>query len=235
MSESRSTPSSKGTPPPARNPVELILVRGLIVALLVAVAIEGIQWNSHKTAVAALSQKLKAVEDDPKIPEVNESDVKAILGSKQPVRTELYPASGGGGPASKKLEVYSWFSLNPLNKRELWIHYGRKGVKDEGAATVVAVSTDDQEPKSLEIVDSPAPSTGGPGAGPMVGGPPPGMMGGPGGAGGGRRGAQGRPGPAPGGEEAKPDADASKPTAETADDKNPEPEKSEAKPEADKN
>jgi hypothetical protein len=176
--------------------MEKFLVRGLIAGLLVLVAIEGIGWNSHKTAVAALSKKIKAVEDDSKAPEVTEKDVQEVLGGKQPVKTEQYPASGGGLAPSKKLEVYSWFTFNPANKRELWIHYARKGVKDDGPATVVFVSTDDQEAKPIDAPEA-APSTagGGAGASPMGGGMQPGM-GSPGGGRRGGRGGRGRPGAA---------------------------------------
>ncbi len=251
MSESHSTQTSKGPPPQARNPVEKILVRGLIVGLLVLVAVEGIGWNSHKTAVAALSKKVKAVEDDGNAPEVTEKDVKEALGGKQPTRTEQYPTSTAGLAASKKLEVYSWFTFNPANKRELWVHYARKGVKDDGPATVVFVSTDDQDPKPLDTPEAaPASAGGGAGASPMGGGMMPGM-GPPGGGRRGGRGGRGRPGAASTDAD-KPDADKAdadktddakpegatsdepKTNADPGDDKKPEPEadKSEAKPES---
>ena len=41
--------------------MELILVRGGIAALLVLVAIEGINWNSHKSAVGVLSKTADAL------------------------------------------------------------------------------------------------------------------------------------------------------------------------------
>lgn len=240
MSESHSAPTPQRSPPKARNPVEKLLVRGLIVGLLVLVAIEGIGWNSHKTAVGALSKKVKAVEDDGNAPEVTEKDVKDVLGGKQPVRTEQYPTATNGLPASKKLEVYSWFTFHPSNKRELWVHYAKKGMKDDGPATVVFVSTDDQDAKPVEPIDAPTPSAGGPGPGAMGGGMPQGM--GPPGGGGGR----GRPGPAshdPDKPNVEADAGAKtegatteepKTNADQGDDKKPEPEteKTDAKPES---
>jgi hypothetical protein len=244
MSETHSSQPSQKPPAKARNPIERIVVYGVIAALIVLVGIEANGKFQHKTAVDTITAKLQNVENDVKAPEVTEDDIKAVLGSKQPVRSENYGAVGSIGP-SKKLEVYSWFSLNPSQKRELWVHYGQKGPKDKGPITVIGVSTDAEVAAPVKSLEGETPSAGGPGPGGM--GPPPGMMrGGPGmgppGAGG--PGGRGRPGAGADGEK----ADEAKTEAATTDDKSadektadetpdnekkgePEADKSEAKPE----
>jgi hypothetical protein len=242
MSETRSTQPSQGPPAKARNPFERIIVYGVIVALVVLVGVEAKGRFSHKSAVDTITAMLQKTETDAKAKDVTETDIKSVLGSMQPTRTEQYPASTGFA-ASKKLEVYSWFSLNPAQKRELWIHYARKGAKEEGPATVISVSTDENEAKPVEVQAS-APAGGPPGdpgemRGPMGGGPgmsgPPGMRGGPpgGGPGGaGRPGAGAAEGEKPDGEKTDTKPDEDKPDSEKPDtEKKGDADQPEAKPE----
>jgi hypothetical protein len=181
MSETPAKQSSQAPPPKGRNPIERIAVYGFMVVLLVLVGVEAKGMFAHKAAVNALQALLQAREADSKLPEVTEADVKTIMGSRQPSRTEDFQATNTFA-ASKKLEIYSWFTLNPLQKREIWVKYGRRGLKETGPAAVVSMSTDDQEVSAGSQEIGPAagkandpgftPMGGGPGATPPVGGPP---------------------------------------------------------------
>jgi hypothetical protein len=182
MSEARSTQPSQGpAAKKARNPVERIFVYGVIIALVVLVGFEAYGMFAHTRVVNTLTAQMETTETDAKAPDVTEADIKAALGSKQPIRTEEYP-SAAGYAKSKKLEVYSWFSLrswfDPTKKRELWVKYAKKGAKDDAPQTVISISTDSEEARSPEVV---APAAGGQGPGGEGG--PTGMMPPPGGGG----------------------------------------------------
>lgn len=234
MSQSHASQPSQGPPPKARNPVERMLVWGFIAVLLVLVAIQGVNTWLHSTAVAALQKRVKDADESPSAAEVTEEDVKQVLGSKQPIRTEQYASAGENSPASKKLEVYSWFSLLPTRKLELWVHYGKIGVKEKGVPTVIEISTDDQTAASIEAANPPPPVVGeSPSAGPPAG--TAGMMPAPPGAGGPSGRGRGRPGAATAEGENADDAKADEKKAddEKAEEKKPESEseKAESKPE----
>ncbi|MBI3864396.1 MAG: hypothetical protein HY290_21140 [Planctomycetia bacterium] len=225
MPEGQSPQSSKGPPKQARNPVEMIIVRGLIAALLVAVVIEFIGSRGHSKAAEALSNKMKEAEANPKAPEVTEADVRAVLGDKKPARSEDYSSQKAGSPTSKKLEVYSWFSFNPFRKREIFVHYARQGVKESGPPVVFYVATDQEEAAPVKQVDAPATAGGMPqGMPPMGGGP---------GAPAGAPGQRGPGGPQAGNTKADDTKAANSPDAAKSDEKKPdsESEKPESKPE----
>ncbi|HEY2252841.1 MAG TPA: hypothetical protein VGH74_17340, partial [Planctomycetaceae bacterium] len=135
--------------------------------------------------------------------------VKEAAAGKKPSSTKDYEPGTRAANGAKRVEVYSWFTLNPMSKREMWVYYGGKGKDANEPATVLQITEADvsfmPEPAVAQSSDSgqeggPAaggPAAGGPGAGGPGGrgGPPPGMMGGQGAAmhaaaGGGR---QGRP------------------------------------------
>jgi hypothetical protein len=154
MSENQPAQPSKS--PPARNPVEKVIVYGLILVLLALVGVEAYGKFSQQSAYNSISTELKKADDDAKGAEVTEEFVKKVVGNRSPVQTKNYAASNTGTFAeSKELEVYSWFTLNPYQKREIWVHYARKGVNEKGPAVVVDVSPD--ESRAPAVSDEPKP------------------------------------------------------------------------------
>ena len=242
-----------------RSPVERLLVWGLIGALLVAAAIEFQSRKSHQQALATLQDGLDLVDKNPSQPEVTEADVKAAVGGKKPLKTEDLTGEKTAANGAKRLEVYSWFTLNPTSKREIWVWYAAKGKNPGELATVIEVQSSETIGEGPKMAASDSGNEEGGSAGMM--GPPGGMTGPPGGMGGGRGmggppgmmggpgGRSGRPGAAKAADDAdkadtdkpdadKPDADnpdADKPDADKPDADNPDADKPDAdKPDADK-
>jgi hypothetical protein len=203
-----------------------LLVWGLIGVLLVAVAIEFQSRKSHQDVLTALLTKIKAVDLDSTQPEVTEAVVKDVVGNKKPTRAEAVTDAKMAAIGAKRLEVYSWFTLNPTSKREIWVLYGGKGKDSQDLATVIEVRTSENVEDSSEVASASAPPQGGD---PTAGGPerPQAMPGFPGGITGGGRGMgppgagtgggrRGRPGAAPASEPAD-NSDADKTDAKTTD------------------
>jgi hypothetical protein len=151
MSENQPAQQSGSPAAKPRNPVEKLLVRGLIAFLLVLVVIEAYFKMDHGKALAALQDKVSAVDKDPNSKPVTEADVKAILGDRKPSRTEEFGSQNPSRNGAKRLDVYSWFTLRPGSKREICVFYGTKSNKDD-VAEVIAVQTDDvvELPKMVE-------------------------------------------------------------------------------------
>ena len=240
MADSHPPQSTNAPAAKTRNPVERIIVWGLIGVLLVAVAIEFQSRTSHKNVLTTLLSKVKAVDEDSTKPEVTEAVVREAVGNKKPIRAEAVTGGQFAPFGAKHLEVYSWFTLNPTRKREIWVFYGGKGRDSTELATVVEVRTSEDFAEPPEVAAATAgnagnPQAGGPG-GPGMGGP---GMGGPGMGGGGMGasggGPRGRPrtgAPVANGSE---DADAEKTDAKAADAEKSDADKpSEEKPAAEK-
>ncbi len=198
MAESTPTPQPAAPAAKPRNPVEKLLVRGFIAVMLVLVAIEGFAKWQHHHALTALTAMMKAVDEVPDSPPVTMADVKKILGNKQFRTEELEGWKNHVG--ANRVDIYSWFTFNPVNKREIYVYYWKKSQKAEekdgvdNNPEVLAVQADDKAPEEpLKVAgDQPAaPPEGGGGPGMMGpgmmspemmgggrGGPPPGMRGG---------------------------------------------------------
>jgi hypothetical protein len=211
MSASNPAPPPQAAAPPKRNPVEKVIVRGLIAILLVLVGVEFAFSRSHASAIQALQTKIAQVEKDPNASPVREADVKAAVGDKKPISSEELKGRVANG--ARRLDIYEWFTLNPFNQRRLYVYYGHVGPNDKEGAEVLEVQPDDQiaapaqpSPEDIEAMKNAPPPT----MPPMMGGP-----GAPGGAGGRPGGGRGGP-PAhdPGTGDAKADSD------KPADDKN---------------
>ena len=241
MAETTPTPQPAAPAAKPRNPVEKLLVRGFIAAALVLIAVEANSWWQQKSVLDALLPKLKLIEVDAKAPAVTEADVKKAVGGKEPDKEKS--TSGLNTAVShfgaSRMDVYSWFTISPVNKREMYVYYGKAGKHDKDGPEVLSIQTDNEPPPKVvsEKVaggDQPAPAAGGPG---MMGGGPgmmgggPGMMGGgPGEAppahagpqGAGEPGAVNKDGDKPGEEKATSDAtDENKPSDDKSDDAKP--------------
>src|SRR5438445_13713366 len=131
-------PSPTGNPPEKpRRPLERLLVRGFIGVMLMLVAVEANSWWQHKRAMDPLIRKIEAGENTPNIPALTEADVKAVLGSKNPSRTEAL--RGGQHYGTSRLDVYSWFTISPFNKREIYVYYRHQEPGDKNGPAVLAI------------------------------------------------------------------------------------------------
>ncbi len=230
MSTSNPSPATAKPAAKPRNPVERMLVRGFIVVMFVLIAVEGWSKYGHYHAITKLQAMTKAV-DEKNAPPVTEKDVLEVMGGKKPVTEDLHgkPGSNGAG----RLDIYSWFTVSPIDSREIYVFYGLKGKADEGPAEVLSVQS------KRDMADEPLKAP--PVAATNGGGAPAGMpgMGAPGmGARGSPRGAAGRPGrgaPPSGGKEgeesgaATPDSK-NPPDEEPADEKSPDEKSPDEKP-----
>src|SRR5262245_61185256 len=219
MAESNPTPQAAKPAAKPRNPVERVIVWGFIAAMFVLVAVEGNSWWQHKQAFAALSAKTKAVDETPDAPSVTEADIKAYFQGKEP--TPKKPEAGNNFTGASRIDVYSWFTISPVNKREIYVYYGKESKHDKNGPEVLAIQIKDEAPPAPPRIAGGEPSSGPPpGAGMMM---PPGMQGGPGG---GRR---GRPGGDDESSTATPDADkaaGNNPATDASDDDKPAEDKS---------
>ena len=193
------TTSTKPAAKP-RSPVERIIVWGVIGVLLVLVAVEFTFRSSHLGAYEACQKKIKATEEGDN--SFKHKDVVAILGSKTPTKVEELQGKNIANGA-KRVEIYTWPTLNPTSPRELYVYYGHGDDPDVIGVGIVSELTVDEAfpPLTKEQIEA-ASKNNTPLSTPGMGGPGgPGMMGGPGGPGaGGPGGARG--GPPTGGEKA---------------------------------
>jgi hypothetical protein len=171
MSTGNSTTKPAAKP---RSPVERAIVWGGIAILLGLVAVEFNWRNSHVGAYDACIAKIKATEEGNNT--FKRKDVEAILGSKTPTRTEELKGKNISNGA-KSVEIFTWPTLNPMSKRELYIYYGH----DEKDPDVIGVGMVEEEttdkkfpPPTAEEIE--AAKKNAPAGGMMPGG----MMGGPG-------------------------------------------------------
>jgi hypothetical protein len=152
MSTSNPTPQTAKPAVKPRSPVERLLVRGFIVVMLVLVAVEGWSWWSHKQARDKLFALTGAV-DESNAPPVTETDVIAVIGGKKPVTEDVRGKPGSNG--ASRLDIYSWFTISPINKREVYVFYGYKGKADTGPAEVLFVQSQrdvpDESVKAQEV------------------------------------------------------------------------------------
>lgn len=240
MADSNPAQSTNASAAKTRNPVERLIVWGVIGVLLVAVAIEFQSRTSHRNVLTALLSKIKAVDEDSTQPEVTEAVVKEVVGDRKPSRAEAVTGGPLAAIGAKRVEVYSWFTLNPTSKREIWVLYGGKGKDSNELATVIEVRTSENvdEPSEVAAAGTGNPPAGGPGGGQgmgpgYTGGPQAGMAGPPGGMGGGRGmsppggGQRGRPGAGPAADGAA-NAGADKPDADKASEEKSDAEKTDA-------
>jgi len=210
---------SSSTKPAAkpRSPVERIIVWGVIGILLLLVGIEFNWRSSHVGAYEKCLEKIKETEVGDNT--FKHKDVAAILGSKAPSKVEELQGKNISNGA-KSVEIYTWPTLNPASKRELYVYYGHGEDPD-----VIGVGTESEQtveekfppltPEQLEAAKKNAPAGGA-----ILGGPPPGMSGPPRG-----HSAEGAPadgdkpeGDKPAGDDQKPDEPAGdeKPAGEAA-------------------
>lgn len=177
MSENKPAGQPATPPVKTRNPVERIIVWGLIGGLLVLLAVEANSWWQQKEILNSLAAKVKAAEESTTVSSITEIDVQTAMGGKKPVSSTTLKGDGQSPYGARRIDKYSWFTLSPVNKRDIYVFYGAAGKNANEHAEVIAIQPDD-------LVNSPSPP-------PQVATgeqPPNGEGGGPGGRRGGRRG-----------------------------------------------
>ncbi|MFN0050798.1 MAG: hypothetical protein ACKV0T_01315 [Planctomycetales bacterium] len=119
------SPPATGSPTAAkpRSLAEKILVRGFITVGLVLILIEFMSYWAQHSAYEQLAAKFKLTEEGG--PPVKAADVKAAVGGRAP-STDEDLAGKGMANSAKRVEVYSWFTLSPVNKRNLYVYYGHE-------------------------------------------------------------------------------------------------------------
>lgn len=155
MSESKQ-PSPSAKPAKPRSPVERMVVWGGICILLVMVAIEFTSRQAQSQALASLAKQIRAIEEPENDPQqefiehigVKAADVKLAVGNRVPVVEDVagrHLTNGG-----KRLEVYSWFTLSPVRKREMYVYYGAGDDAD-----VVSVSSEPETESFTSLYTGP--------------------------------------------------------------------------------
>lgn len=145
MSVSSSVQPSSPAPTKGRSPMERIIVWGIIAILLALAAIEAASRSSYQQVADQLTKKLEQAEKGDT--SLKAFDVKAVVGEKQPRVQDL--KGGRVANNASRVEVYSWFTLNPFQKRELFVYYGVGSRGDEPDVVEVATA-------EAEVVDQEA-------------------------------------------------------------------------------
>lgn len=115
--------SPASVPRPAakpRNPIERLVVWGGILILLVLVGIEYASSRSQSAVADTLMAKLRTYEIEGG--DLKAADVKAAVNGKTPRVLDVTDKNLLSG--AKRAEVYSWFTLSPLKRREIYVYYG---------------------------------------------------------------------------------------------------------------
>lgn len=197
-------PANKGAAAKPRSPVERAIVWGIILVLVALVGVEASSRFSFERIDKALNDKLQATQESDA--GMTKKDVDALMEGKVPVTEEL--KGKDVAIAAHHVDKYTWFSLNPFVKRELFVYYGHK-LKEGDESDVLLVDTKPAKtlseafppptPEQLEEMKKNAGPPPGMAPGAMQGMPPPGG---------------GRPG---GGKKAESGDGEAKPTAEGTD------------------
>lgn len=137
--------SPGASPVKRRNPRERALVWTLIAALFVLASVETWSRYSYQRAYDFLGHRLE-VGDEHTSEALNASDVKDFLGGRKPSRTEDFIRSGTmSSNGATHLEVYSWFTLNPVHRREMFVYYDVHGPAAKDHPQVISIQADADE------------------------------------------------------------------------------------------
>jgi len=128
-----------------RRPAERALVWGLIAVLLTLTCIETWSRFSYQRAYDFLGHRLE-VGDEHGVEALDAADVQAFLGSRKPTRTEDYVSARKHlGNGATHLEVYTWFTFNPLHRREMFVYYDAFGPARKAQPQVLAIQAVEEE------------------------------------------------------------------------------------------
>jgi hypothetical protein len=130
-------PAAAPSPRKPRSPVERAIVWGGILILLALVGVEYTGYRAQQSALTEIRGRMESGDSQGKT--VRAADVKVITG-REPVHVEDVTAKNLATNA-KRVEVYRWFTLSPVMKRELWVYYGIGGIGEGEEPDVINVST----------------------------------------------------------------------------------------------
>src|SRR5579872_4283099 len=152
MSESSPQPNIKGPKP--RHPLERALVWGGILVLLALVIVEYVSRRSYAQVFDALTKKVEDVDKAEGNVAIYGADVQAAVGDKKPARVEDLVASNKMlASGAVRLEVYSWFTLNPFHSRDIFVYYGITHPDNANGPEVLAVQNTEEEASPLPVAE----------------------------------------------------------------------------------
>ncbi len=128
-----------------RRPLERALVWSLIGVLLLLTYSETWSRYNYQQAFDHLGDRLEeGDEHSPRALDAN--DVKEFLGDRRPSRTEHYIGTGKFlANGATQLEVYSWFTLNPVHRREMFVYYDTRGPAHKIQPQVLSIQAEEEE------------------------------------------------------------------------------------------
>jgi hypothetical protein len=121
MSQSSQSSPTKAAAKP-RSPVEKAIVWGGIAVLLVLVGIEMIARWQYTSVANGLTAKVADAETSSSGEGLREKDVKEYITGKTPQTVNISDKRLANG--AQRMDVYTWFTLSPIAKRELYVYYG---------------------------------------------------------------------------------------------------------------
>ena len=134
-----------GSPIKRRHPLERALVWGLIAVLFTMACVETWSRYSFQRAFDFLGNRLE-VGDEHTAEALDAGDVKAFLNDRQPSRTEDFARSGiMMSNGATHLEVYSWFTWNPVHRREMFVYYDTYGPARKDHPQVLSIQAVEAE------------------------------------------------------------------------------------------
>jgi hypothetical protein len=149
MSHGNSAPAINDIPVKRRHPLERALVWGLIAALFSLASVETWSRFSYQRAYDHLGHRLE-VGDEQSAEALDAAGVQSFLGGRQPFRTEDFARAGKMiSNGATHLEVYSWFTFNPVHRRELFVYYAASGPAGKDHPQVISIQAVEEEPFPL--------------------------------------------------------------------------------------
>jgi len=128
-----------------RRPLERALVWTLIAVLAVLASAETWSRYSFQQAYDHLGNRLE-VGDERSVECLDAADVKAYLGDRKPSRTEDYIAARKFiVNGATHLEVYSWFTLNPVHRRDMFVYYDAYGPARKAQWQVLSIQAEEEK------------------------------------------------------------------------------------------
>jgi hypothetical protein len=147
MSDNSAAPSPADTLVKRRHPAERAVVWGLIIALFALAFVETWSRYSYQQAYNFLGNRLQ-YGDELGSDALDAADVKSFLDDRKPSRTEDFTSTGTlMSNGATHLEVYSWYTLNPVHRREMFVYYDVHGPAQKHHAQVLAI-----QDSAVEIV-----------------------------------------------------------------------------------
>src|SRR5258708_1285044 len=128
-----------------RRPLERALVWTLIAVLAVLASAETWSRYSFQRAYHFLGNRLE-FGDEHTDEALDAAEVKSFLSDRKPSRTEDFlSAQKIMSNGATHLEVYSWFTLNPVKRREMFVYYDSFGPAQKEHPQVLSIQAVEEE------------------------------------------------------------------------------------------